>query len=105
MQLLSLPSLGSNFIVRTNGLNGGPAAMIVGLAAANATLTHPLFTSGCTLLARPDIVQTMTVFSTLALYTLPIPNNPSLTGTQIHVQALELIGQWTLSQGGVGVIN
>jgi hypothetical protein len=36
---------------------------------------------------------------------LPIPNNPSLTGTQIHVQALELIGQWTLSQGGVGVIN
>jgi V8-like Glu-specific endopeptidase len=105
MQLLSLPSLGSNFIVRTNGLNGGPAAMIVGLAAANATLTHPLFTSGCTLLARPDIVQTMTVFSTLALYTLPIPNNPALAGTQLHVQALDLSGQWTLSQGGLGVIN
>jgi hypothetical protein len=105
LQLLSLPNLGSSFTVRINGLNSGPAVMIVGLASANAPLTQSMFTSGCTLLARPDVVQTMTVFSTLAIYTLPIPNDPSLAGTQVHVQALEFNGLWTLSQGGVGVIN
>lgn len=105
LQLLSLPNLGSNFTVRTNGLNSGPAVMIVGLASANAPLTQSSFASGCTLLARPDVVQTMTVFSTLAIYTLPIPNDPSLAGTQVHVQALEFNGLWTLSQAGVGVIN
>ncbi|MGK0153266.1 MAG: hypothetical protein ACI9SE_000210 [Neolewinella sp.] len=105
LQMLSLPNLGSSFTVRINGLNSGPAVMIVGLASANAPLTQSMFTSGCTLLARPDVVQTMTVFSTLAIYTLPIPNDPSLAGTQVHVQALEFNGLWTLSQGGVGVIN
>lgn len=105
LQLLSLPNLGSSFTVRINGLNSGPAVMIVGLASANAPLTQSMFASGCTLLARPDVVQTMTVFSTLAIYTLPIPNDPSLAGTQVHVQALEFNGLWTLSQGGVGVIN
>ena len=105
LQLLSLPDLGSNFIVRTNGLNNGPGAMIVGLASANTPLSQSLFATGCTLLARPDVVEAMTVFSTLAIYTLPIPNTPSLSGTQVHVQALELNGQWTLSQGGVGTIH
>ena len=105
LQLLSLPNLGGNFIVRTDGLTTGPVAMIVGLDSANTPLNLPTFANGCTLLARPDVVQAMTTIVNLAIYSLAIPNNPALAGTQVHVQAIEFNGLGTMSQGGVGVIN
>lgn len=105
LQLLSLPNLGGNFTVRTDGLTTGPVAMIVGLDSENTPLNLPTFASGCTLLARPDVVQSMTTIVNLAIYSLTIPNNPALAGTQVHVQAIEFNGLGTMSQGGVGVIN
>ena len=105
LQLLSAPDIGSNFVVRVNNFEAGPSAMIVGLAGANAPMTFPAFAPGCTLLARPDVLETLTLLGTLAIYTFPIPNDPSLSGTQLHVQAVEFGNQWTMSEGGVGTIN
>ena len=68
-------------------------------------LTLPSFAGNCTLLARPDVVEVLNVFANQALYQLVLPNDPNLAGTQFNVQAIEFGPLWTLSQGGVGVIN
>ena len=105
LQLLALPSLGGNLVIRTDGLTGGPSAMIVGLASANSPLTQALFAPGCTLLARPDVVEPMMTLGSLAIYTLAVPNDPTLAGLPVHLQAIEFSGLWSMSQGGVGVVN
>lgn len=102
---ISLPDIGTNFVVRVDNFATANAAMIVGLAGANAPLTFPAFAPNCTLLARPDVVPLLTVFSTLSIYSLPIPNDPSLAGTDVHLQAIEFGAEWTVSEGGVGTIN
>ncbi|MGC6488515.1 MAG: trypsin-like serine peptidase [Planctomycetota bacterium] len=106
MQALNVPNLGSTYILRSANLGAGPAAMILGLASDNTPLTLAPFATGCTLLAQPDVVQSMVVFAgNQALLQLPIPNDPNLSGVQLHSQALQFGSTWTLSQGGVGTIN
>jgi V8-like Glu-specific endopeptidase len=102
LQLLSLPDLGTTFIVRALNLSGSPTAMIVGLASENTPITLSNFATGCDLLARPDVIQVM---PSLAIYILPIPSNPIFSGTQIHLQAVEFGALWTVSEGGVGEIQ
>ena len=105
MQGLTVPNLGATYFLRTANLSNDPAAMIIGLASENQPLTLPTFASGCTLLARPDIVTFLNVLANQAVYTLPIPNDPSLGGAQLHSQAIQFGSVWTLSEGGLGTIN
>ncbi|MCK5944650.1 MAG: hypothetical protein KAI24_21865 [Planctomycetes bacterium] len=105
LQGLTMPNLGTTFIVRTLNLGGAPTAMIVGLASENLPISLPAFASGCTLLARPDVVEILNVLANQALYQLPVPNDPSLSGTQVHMQSIEFGPLWTMSEGGVGTIN
>jgi len=105
MQALSMPNLGTSFLVRADGLDGNPTAVIAGLAGENLPLTIPAFANNCTLLARSDVVELLNVFNTFAIYQLAIPNNANLAGTQVHLQFIEFGTPWTMSQGGVGTIN
>jgi len=105
MQSLNSPNLGTNWVLRSASLGSGPAAMIVGLASENTPLPQPFFASGCTLLARPDVVDLVNVFVNQAIYQILIPNDPNLAGLQLHTQALHLGGTWTLSEGGLATIN
>src|SRR5690606_36574281 len=75
LQNLSLPNLGSTFVVRAAGLDAGPTAMIVGLASVSTPISIPEFATGCTLLARADLLQVLTTVSGQAIYGLGIPAN------------------------------
>lgn len=105
MQGLTAPNLGTNYVLRTANLGAGPAAMILGLASDNTPLALAPFASGCTLLAQPDVVQTLNVFVNQAILSLPIPNDPSLAGLQLYSQAAQFGSTFTLSEGGLGTIN
>ena len=105
LQNLNLPQLGSTFVVRTTGLANGPAVMIIGLASQNTPLAIPQFASNCTLLARPDVAQVLTTASNQATYFIAIPSSLGLIGAQLNLQAIEFGALWTMSQGGVGVIQ
>lgn len=101
---LSLPNLGTQFVVAANGINGTPTAMVVGLNSTNLPLPAP-FAPGCTLLAANDVVQVLNVIGNIAIYSLPIPNLPALDGVQLHVQAATFGSPWLVSEGGVGEIH
>ncbi len=105
LSALTLPNLGTTFIVRTTNLGNAPTAMILGLAGDNTPLNLPGFAAGCTLLARPDAVEVLNVFVNQAIYQLPLPNNQNLAGVQLHMQSIAFDSTWTMSDGGVATIN
>ncbi|MEZ6038564.1 MAG: hypothetical protein R3F29_13870 [Planctomycetota bacterium] len=102
---LNVPSLGSTFITRVNGLGFGIPAMLVSTTPVLAPLPFPEFASGCFLFVQPDVLTVLTPSSGLALYFLPIPNNLALDGVRVYQQAIEFGAPWTMTAAGYAEIH
>lgn len=105
MSLQSLPSIGGTFGLSVSGLNGGLPIMVTGLGIALVGLPTPDFASGCTLRATPDLIELMVPSGNTAVWSLAIPNIPTLYGVPLFNQAIELNVVSTASQGSIGTIR
>ncbi|MBM3972893.1 MAG: hypothetical protein FJ301_02185 [Planctomycetes bacterium] len=104
LALGSLPAIGGTFMLHVGNLGPGLPFMLTGIAQLNVPLPLPEFVPGCTALASPDLVDFLGGGG-MAMWSLPIPNNPALSGFQLYNQALEFGALLSLSNGGAATIR
>jgi len=105
LALGSLPAIGGTFALNVANIGPGLPFMLTGIAQLNLPLPIPEFVPGCTALASPDLVDFLVASGGAATWSLPIPNNPALSGFQLYNQALEFGALLSLSNGGAATIR
>jgi glucose/arabinose dehydrogenase len=115
----SLPSLGTTFQMRVNGLPQPPAGLTLGMLGTSKTSwnTLPLpfdlaviGMPGCQALIAPLDSAVLAHTGTVATWPLVIPLAPNLIGVDFYAQALVLDAGWNplgavVTNGGEGVIR
>jgi hypothetical protein len=105
LSLVSLPAIGGTFALDVTNCGPGFQFMLTGLMQLSIPLPLPEFVVGCTALASPDIATYVPTVGSTASWSLTIPNNPALAGTQLFTQSLEFGVLFSLSNGGVGTLR
>jgi hypothetical protein len=92
LQPTSLPALGSTYTAGVTNLAGGLAVMVLGLQPLTLPL-QPLglgFGPGCTGHVTPTVLELLPQMAGAAQWSMAIPNEPALAGSNLFQQVAEL---------------
>jgi len=100
---LSMPALGTVFVLTTNNLGAGVPIMVAGFSPTtpSVSLAPYGFGASCRLYVTPDV----SFFAPGGILGLVIPNDPTLSGVRLYYQLLEIGALLATSDAGIAEIR